>query len=77
MTETAPDNKVDSSTEFVNELEELMKKYEIKAHGAVFHSDLWDNKPIILFGPNVVTGTKILRKAYEATKSQFMSLIGE
>lgn len=59
---------------FVEALEALLQLYGVKGHAGVF---VRKSAPIILYGPNVIEGTKLLNMAHAKCRSEVLKLIGE
>lgn len=76
MTEEKEKTTVNLDLEFSNELEQLMAKYNVKAHAAIFSREESKN-PILLYGPNIILATKMLNHAHTMCRTQVMKLIGE
>lgn len=63
-----------NNDKFIEDLEDLLKQYGVQGHAGVF---LRKGAPIIIFGPDVIKGTKLLNMAHAKCRSEVLKLIGE
>ncbi len=63
-----------SNESFIEALEMLLQRYSVQGHAGVF---VRKGTPTIIYGPDVIKGTKLLSLAHAKCRSEVLKLIGE